>query len=118
MAIKDLVVDCDIDMLALTETWLHPGNRDGLETGMICPSGYRFLHVPRMNGRGGGVGLLFKDVLRINSVLTDRFQSFKLMDVRLRSLRCIRILIIYRPPDTSSCALFRGIFQVVGTSFS
>ena len=85
MAIKDLVVDCDIDMLALTETWLHPGNRDDLEIGMICSSGYRFLHVPRMNGRGGGVGLLFKDVLRINSVLTDKFQSFELMDVRLRS---------------------------------
>jgi len=102
MAIKDYVVDNNIDILALTETWLRPGNCDDLEAGTLCPNGYRFLHVPRTHGRGGGVGLLFKDTPRINSVLTDDFQSFEVMDIRLKSLlKCIRFLIIYRPPDSS-----------------
>ena len=56
-----------IDILALTETWLRPGNCDDLEVGILCPNGYRFLHAPRTHGRGGGVGLLFKYTLRINS---------------------------------------------------
>ena len=81
MAIKDYVVDNNIDILALTETWLRPGICDDLEVGILCPNGYRFLHVPRTHGRGGGVGLLFKDKLRINSVLTDDFQSLEVMHI-------------------------------------
>ena len=41
------VVDQDIDILALTETWLRPGNIDDVEIRTLCPNGYRFLHVPR-----------------------------------------------------------------------
>lgn len=57
---------------------------DGVEIGTLCPTGYRFLHVPRKQGRGGGVGILFKDVLNINTSLTVDY---------------VRILVIYRPPD-------------------
>lgn len=60
MVIKDYVVDNNIDILALTETWLRPGKYDELEIGTLCPLGYIFLHVPlhvpRLHGRGGGVG--------------------------------------------------------------
>lgn len=64
MSVKDFVVDNDIDILALTETWLRPGNVDDIEVGTLCPTGYRFLHVPRPHGRGGGgVGCYSKIVL-------------------------------------------------------
>ena len=119
MAIKDYVVDNNIDILALTETWRCPGNGDDLEVGILCPNGYRFLHAPRTHGRGGGVGLLFKDTLRINSVLTDDFQSFEVMDILFRSLKCIGVLIIYRPPDSSYSSFFQDFnFKTIGASFS
>ena len=119
MAIKDYVVDNNIDILALTETWPRPGNCDDLEVGILCPNGYRFLHAPRTHGRGGGVGLLFKDTpLWINSVLTDDFQSFEVIDIRFRSLKCIRFLIIYRPPDSSFSSFFSRFFKTIGASFS
>lgn len=113
MAIKDYVVLNNIDILALTETWLRPGNCDDLQVGTLCPNGYRFLHFPRTHGRGGGVGLLFKDTLRINSVLTDDFQSFELMDIHFRSLKCIRVLIIYRPPDSSYSSFFQDFSRLL-----
>ena len=47
MAVKDFMVNEDIDILALTETWLRPGNVDDVEIRILCPTGYRFLHVPR-----------------------------------------------------------------------
>ena len=85
----------------MTETWLRAGNHDDKVMGTLCPNGYRFLHVPRPQGRGGGIGLLFKDSLEINSSVCNTFKTFELMDVRLKSLECIRILIIYHPPDSA-----------------
>ncbi len=65
MKVKDFVVDHDIDILAITETWLRPGNVDEVDIGTLCSSGYRFLHVPRSYSSGGGVGLLFKETLQV-----------------------------------------------------
>ena len=89
MTVKDLVVNHAVDILAMAETWLGAGNHDDIVMGTLCPNGYRFLRVPRPQGRGGGVGLLFKDSLEINSSVCDTFKTFELMDVRLRSLECI-----------------------------
>ncbi|XP_068675718.1 uncharacterized protein [Montipora foliosa] len=113
MAVKDFVVDQDIDILALTETWLRPGNIDDVEIRTLCPTGYRFLHVPRGHSRGGGVGLLFKDTLQINSHITDTFKTFELMDIHFRTLQFIRVLLIYRPPDNSSTMLFLEEFSLL-----
>ena len=46
MAVKDFVVDNDIDILAMTETWLRPGTNDSVEISTLCPTGYRVTHIP------------------------------------------------------------------------
>ena len=113
MAVKDFVVDQDIDILALTETWLHPGNIDDVEIRTLSPTHYRFLHVPRGHSQGGGVGLLFKDTLQINSHIKDTFQTFELIDIHFQSLQLIRVLVIYRPPDNTSSMLFLEEFSAL-----
>ena len=47
VSVKDYTVDHDIDIFALTETWLEPGDCDRLLIEELIPSGYRFLHNPR-----------------------------------------------------------------------
>ena len=59
MAVKDFVVDNDIDILAMTETWLRPGTNDSVEIGTLCPKGYRVIHITRSYSAGGGVGIIF-----------------------------------------------------------
>ena len=66
MKVNDFVVDHDIDILAITETWLRPGNIDEVDIGTLCPTGYRFFHVARSYSLGGGVGLLFKETINVN----------------------------------------------------
>ena len=61
--------------------FLRPGNIDDVEMRTLCPTGYKFLHVPRGHSRGAGVGLLFKDTLQINSHITDTFTTLELMDI-------------------------------------
>ena len=66
--------DRAIDILAITATWLHCRG-DDVVIGELCPSGSSFLHNPRSSGHGGGVGLLYKNVLNVKSRPTN--PSFK-----------------------------------------
>ena len=58
----DYVSERKYDLVAITETWLQP--RDVLRT-ELCPPGYKFIDFPRQERIGGGIGLLFKDSLRV-----------------------------------------------------
>ena len=78
LSLKDYTVDRDIDLFALTETWLEPGDNDGVLFEELTPTGYKFLHNPRSSGRGGGVGLLFKRTLRIKQEETVNVKSFRI----------------------------------------
>ena len=61
------------------------------------------------------MGLLFKDPLRINFVLTDSFQSFEVMDIRARSLKCtIRFLLFIG----HLIHLIQGFFKIFQDFFS
>ena len=62
LTIKDFVFENDFDIFAITETWLSPGDSDGIVNGNLVPNGYSFKHTARER-RGGGVGLLFKKSL-------------------------------------------------------
>lgn len=62
--LKDFVVDKDIDVFVLTETWFRFGNIDCVEIGDLCFIGYDFIYILR-ESRGGGVGLFFKESLDI-----------------------------------------------------
>ena len=47
MTIKDFVVDNDIDILALTETWLRSDESDEFIIRDLRPEGYECFSVPR-----------------------------------------------------------------------
>ena len=52
LILKDFTVENDIDIFAVTETWLRDDNTFSLAD--VCPKGYYFYHIPRKNSRGGG----------------------------------------------------------------
>ena len=56
LILKDFTVENDIDIFAVTETWLRDDS--AFSVAEICPKGYYFYHIPRKNSRGGGVGVL------------------------------------------------------------
>lgn len=56
---------------------------DSVEIGTICPTGYRVIHIPRSHS-ASGVEIIFKHSIRLNTSLTDQYQSFELMDFHLR----------------------------------
>ena len=118
LSIKDMIVEYDIDVLALTETWLRSDDSDDHIIQNICPTGYELYSVPR-GSKGGGVALLYKKLLRFqkSSCVKNKFKSFEYTDlVMLHSSTSLRVVIIYRPPpsrsNNSSITLFFEEFPV------
>lgn len=110
--VSDFIMDNQIDVLAMTETWLAPGDRDRCIRSEVTPPGYDLLDVPRSKGRGGGVALILKNSVHVKkqkiSVVTT---SYECMEVLLNASSCfIRVLIVYRPPSTGKSGSPSSVF--------
>ena len=91
MTVKHYVVNNNVDILALTATWLRPGNCDDLKVGVLCPGAYSFLHVPGIHGIAEGMCFLSKYTLTINSVLSGDFKSFEVMHAPMLALYIFQV---------------------------
>ena len=68
--IKNFVVDHDLDILAITETWTQPDLfEQNLIINCLCPTDYLFRHVSRET-RGGGVAFLYKQSYKFKNATT------------------------------------------------
>ncbi|XP_064118178.1 uncharacterized protein LOC135223578 [Macrobrachium nipponense] len=95
------VLERDIDVLAVTETW------DRKEPWVTAVPGYQqFFYSPREDRRGGGVGALVKVDIRVQDIKLD-FESFECMKCTLTVLfkdgssDTIHAYILYRSPDSN-----------------
>ena len=103
--IEDYILDNDLDLLAVTETWADRG-RDGYNDlkQFCCPPGFQVKHhQPRNRERGGGVALFYRkniiSIIRSRSSAHD--STFEYLDLDLKiGNRTIRLIIVYRPPGS------------------
>ena len=59
--IHDVIIEHDIDILALTETWLTPARKDEFLVKSLAISGYKLYSVTRKGNKGyGGVQIQSK----------------------------------------------------------
>jgi exonuclease III len=109
-AINDFVLDNDIDMLLLTETWLRSSGDEAKCTD-LTPTGYKLHSVPRpprttgQFARGGGVAFLFKDSFTpLSTVKIDfpfQHSTFELAQLSLNLQHIfVNFICVYRPPPS------------------
>ena len=80
ITLKSCIINHLSDFVVVTR--LRPGNADTIVLGTLCPSGYRFLHVPRITETFGfGIRFLFKESLAVNTNVCETFKSFEPMDI-------------------------------------
>ena len=106
-AVTDLVVDNNLDVLVITESWLSgDSNRDGhtLADLKSCLPNYDFIHRPRKSSRCGGIFVLYRSTARCTVNTNDDFSSFELLDltINLTPSSVVRLYCIYRPPPSTS----------------
>ena len=115
--LNDYVTEYNIDILEITETWLHDDDFDVYFCRDICPVGFTFHQVPRATSEGGGFGLLVRKSFKVTTLQPEDYRSFEIVQVLLKSTGNynLRLVNIYRPPPSStnvfSMALFLDEFR-------
>ena len=71
------VVDRDVDILAVTETWLKADERRDNIIRDVTPTGHTFVHSLRLNGISRGVGMLYRTNLKVQQLSSESYKSFE-----------------------------------------
>ena len=112
-AINQFILDNDVDILFLTETWLKPQG-DSSKCADLAPVGYVVRSFPRAS-RGGGIAVVFRENLSHYFSSSDSFEfehpSFEAVHVTLSlPLKRLNLFCIYRPPPSKKNKLTDSMF--------
>jgi len=119
VSVSELVISRDIDILALTETWLGSAI-DGHVISTLVPCGYEFHSVSRPHGtRGGGVAVLYKSGLTVKPIpMRDNYTNFEHSDyyVTIRAVT-FRLCVVYRRRHRSETVFLTPFSLTSGLRF-
>ena len=95
ISICETLTDRNLLACGLTETWIQ--ERDVTIEREFNELGYSLLHRPRESKRGGGIGFLYKNNLRVDKLSNHASASFEVMEVVLKCKpRNLFISTVYR----------------------
>ena len=97
--IVEFVAANDLDILALTETWLKPEH--DVARGDMTPAGYTLYEEPRPGEkRGGGVAILCKPNIQVKKARRFKANTFESINALVTSgTKSVGLVVVYRPPS-------------------
>ena len=104
------------DIFALTETWLN--TNDAAVCAEITPPGFKFVHCPHKDRKGGGTGLLARGDITVRMLDAGEKLSFEFSEWDLRfDNNSLLIVIIYRPPFSLAHPITVSLFIAEFTEY-
>ena len=82
--LNDFITANNIDIICITDTWLT--QLDTVDISVLEGNNYTFSHIVRDNGRGGGVGVIFKSTYTLIRTTPIYSQYFEGLTVTLKIL--------------------------------
>ena len=105
-ALSDLISSKQIDILAMTETWLSSCDTAACLDD-ISPPGFSLFHRPRPSGMGGGVAFLVRETFKVEIIHTPKFLSFEAICILVKHASITaNFIFIYRPPGCANISMF------------
>ena len=112
---RDYIDECELDVVALTETWL--GEDETTAVSELCGEDFTFIHQPCGGPRrGGGIGVLFQKTLQLVSRADIDTHASETCRVILHNI-CIgctmRVIVVYRPPTSNFHSFLDDVGKVL-----
>ena len=95
--IHDFIIKHNLTFMFLTETWLDQDNSAAVHI-ESSPPNFSFISETRMHKKGGGVSILFNELLKCKQMFYGSFTSFEYVALQVNSSSRAIFLNIYRPP--------------------
>ena len=109
--LHDFIIDQQLDIFALTETWLTGTDTDNPIISALLPNGYNIIHNPRQ-ARGGGTAIIHRNSLTVTKVSESQTHpSFEALECVVTSTQVVRLSVIYRPPPSTKNKTTHKQFQ-------
>ena len=111
--ICDYVMQANVDLVFLCETWLRPLG-DEADCAALTPPGFCLKSLPRQSGTGGGLPVLHRTSVTRNIAVSTRdfvFTAFEICEVRLSYDGHTAVSrSVYRPPPSRQNKLTNAMF--------
>ena len=110
--ICDLITEKSLDILIITETWLHDGGDESAIRDMT-PASFVFFHRPRSSGlTGGGLAVIHRSSITVKLCNVSTFTSFECLNfVISHGKHSVRTVALYRPPPSAANKLKETMFH-------
>lgn len=104
LLINYLIIEHNLDMVGLCETWLRPNV--SLPLNEVSPPKYTTAHAILAMTQGGGVASIYKSIFNLTFTWDIKFNSFEALIIKPSSLttNCLvqgtgfHLVVIYKPP--------------------
>ena len=104
--IHDLILDHDLDLIVITETWFKDSH-DQVAMGDMVPNGFKIQQTSRSIRRGGGVALIHKDSYPVTQLSPFSYTTFECSRCILKHPQSdLDMFLLYRPPESSLSTFF------------
>ena len=107
--IHEVIIDDDVDVLMLTETWLYPQGDEAYIAAMT-PAGCDFHLFPRSGSRGGITFITRPNLSRCVTFRPLDYTSFESVDMSLRISRVCLLCFLYRLPPSKTNKFLNSTF--------
>ena len=100
--VKDYIIDHDVDIFFITETWVPDNLRDAMILSAATPPGFAYLSFSRLNRRGGGIAVFHKKCLKINLLKELHSGACEAVELAFKlGSNQLNAEIVYRAPSLS-----------------
>lgn len=94
--LNDYYVTYGLDFLLITETWLNDADSSPLAE--LLPRGCSYLSTSRSNRRGGGLAVIFNNMMKCELLPVESSKSFEVQLMKIDLPSPVICALIYRPP--------------------
>ena len=107
---KQFINNLDLDICAVTETWLKEGDEIGKVA--LKPEGYEILTSPCPIRLGGGIAIIYKDDLKITKSHEYQYGTCECTDFKISFDQSLHTLgLFYRPDDHPFLAFINAMVE-------
>ena len=104
--IKKHILDNDLDILVIQESWLEMNELPSTVEILPCTEMYKLHQLPRPNRKnssGGGMLCIYKNGIKIDKIPTIKMKLLEVMDLKVNvTNKTFRLISVYRPPRSKN----------------